>query len=203
MCEPTTIALATLVIVGGVMAYSAQQQAANQSERAQQQNFEETVVESQTAFAQNVNQENSRLGQTAVANSRDLTQVAIDKRKAAATARVAAGEAGVSGLSVDALMADFERSEARYRDGTAQQFEFDKLASQDNIQAFDSERRSRNNAARPQAVQRPDFLSSGLGIATQVVGVSAGAPRTPTTPAPPPRGSTARVQPGQRLDGIY
>lgn len=164
MCEPTTI-LVGISAASAVLGFVGAQQQANQQETSQLRAYEDTVVESRAAFARQVNQENTRLNQQGVADSNELSEVALRKRKAKATARVAAGEAGVSGLSLDALLGDFDRTEARYRDSVAQQGEFDHLASQDRIADFAADRESRINRARPQPVARPSFLGAALRVA--------------------------------------
>ncbi len=166
MCEPTTIALAGLAISAASTAtgfIGAQQQADAQEEyNAFQQ--EQTRLNAEAAYANDFNAEQARLSQEAAADSREIQEAQIDAAKARATARTAAGEAGVSGLSVDALIADFNRSEARFRDATRQQQEFDTLASRDRLRQADARKQSRINSAVPQPVQRPSFLGAALRI---------------------------------------
>jgi hypothetical protein len=94
--------------------------------------------------------------QAAALNKSDVTREA---RAATATARVAAGEAGVSGNSVDALLSEFMGRADDYKgrvntqtDWSIAQINREKLGIQ--AQAKD----------RINSVQRPSFLDAGLRI---------------------------------------
>lgn len=102
MCEPTTMAI--LTVASGAMSYVGQQQAAK-------------AQEASNAQARNLAIQNQNLQIRALRNQEEedrvRTQEALeDTRKAAeaaqATAMVSAGESGVSGLSVDALLGDID-----------------------------------------------------------------------------------------------
>lgn len=89
-----------------------------------------------------------------------------DAMKARASAVTAAGEAGVSGLSVDALLGDISGQEARIRDGVNQNLEgtLDQLT----VEARGLQRNTVNQmSTRPQP-QRPSrlgaLLEAGSGV---------------------------------------
>lgn len=86
-------------------------------------------------------------------------------REARATARVSAGEAGVSGISVDALMNDLTRKQAVYSFGLTRQLEQSRIATdlrmQDN--ALGSSQRL---LAINKPIEQPDYLGGILKGAT-------------------------------------
>ena len=60
-------------------------------------------------------------GQEQVAAAQRISESARKAREARSTARVSAGESGVAGLSVDALINDLTKQEAEYSFATQQQ----------------------------------------------------------------------------------
>lgn len=98
MCEPMTI-LAITSAVGGLYQ---QQQMMEAQDAANKQQYQNTM----TAYRHN--QANANL--TRVQESQNLADAKVTNnaaaRRAISTATVSAGESGVSGLSVDALLAD-------------------------------------------------------------------------------------------------
>lgn len=170
MCPVTasTAALASLAIssVGAVTSFVGQMQAANAQAEHQANVMEQTQENARRSHLLEIDQINKRIEQERAAASQSLTENAVEAAKARSTARVSAGEAGVSGISVDALMADFNRQEAVYRHGVRENL----LRTTDQLQlekkASGARRQSRINSAfssqRP--VQRPSFLQPALAI---------------------------------------
>jgi hypothetical protein len=127
MCEPSTI---TLAIGAGVAALSAGAGLYQQSEQAStnREYQENLAVARNREIEDNYNlsfanyrlqqdQLNRRVSEEGEKLAGEESKNAIAAAQARATARVAAGEAGVAGLSVDALLRDFKAQELRYRDG--------------------------------------------------------------------------------------
>lgn len=86
----------------------------------------------------------------------------IAARKAMATAKVSAGESGVAGLSVDALLAELDGSRARYNQSVQANLD-------DTINNLNSQRTNINNSAASQVnylrtPQAPDYIGAGLRI---------------------------------------
>jgi hypothetical protein len=82
-----------------------------------------------------------------------------------ATATVSAGESGVAGLSVDALLDDYVRQEATYRMGVTRQQEMKDL--QTGLALTDAGFRSQNRLIdinRP--INRPSFLTGAVNVAS-------------------------------------
>jgi hypothetical protein len=128
MCHP-----AALAVLGGVQAgmqaIGQQQQSRMQYQAAKQQAEMQRRYQAQAAAAerQRALQEQTSLrmrqAQEQEAVGRELEQVSRKSQAALARARVSAGEAGVAGASVDALMGDYLRQEAGYRSALLRQQE--------------------------------------------------------------------------------
>lgn len=106
--------------------------------------------------------------QERAAATQRINQNQIEARKAAASAQVAATAGGVSGLSVNSLLADIYGQEASIRDSVNQNLE-------NTGQQIAAERRGTRNRftntinTRPIA-QKPSFLGATLDAATGVYG---------------------------------
>jgi hypothetical protein len=105
-------------------------------------------------------QTNYGIQQQEAANSVNAQQTQTDMLKAAATAAASAGENGVSGNSVDALISDYHAAEGRY---------FNDLQTQQqwNRQQADVTKQGQVATAQRQinSVAKPDFIGAALRIA--------------------------------------
>jgi hypothetical protein len=182
MCEPisatTAAVLSGLAIVAstasGIVGYigqsqAASQQAAYQSALAQQRN--QQIAESQRlaqeAYIQQSQQINLRQQQEEEKASQETQSAQIEAMQARARARVASGEAGVSGLSVDNLIADFYRQEDVYKQSVQRNVEFSRQQSQEDIKGLRSQAEGRYQAIQPylpEPIARPSFLGTALQI---------------------------------------
>ena len=159
MCEPTTIlAIASVAsAVGGVVA---QGQAADIQAAANQRQYESTMQ----AYRANVNQTNLMQQQEREGSIQAVEANAIKARAAESTATVAAGENGISGLSVDALLGDINAKQGRYDSSIQTNFDRAQGAIQnqrDNVYA--------NAASTINSLQTPaspDYFGAGLKIAS-------------------------------------
>lgn len=119
MCNPAAAAMA---VVGGL-------QAGVQFAGARKQAKQQAAYQAQSAAAeqQRALQEQSSIrmqqAQQQEATGRELEQVSRKSQEALARARVSAGESGVAGASVQALMDDYTRQEAGYRAASLRQQE--------------------------------------------------------------------------------
>ncbi|HVJ44379.1 MAG TPA: hypothetical protein VM639_22955 [Dongiaceae bacterium] len=113
------------------------------------------------SFNNKQQQEQTALIQKQLASQQDEMNSSIEAAKARATARASAGEAGVSGLSVDALINDYTATESRYRDGLRQNMEWETQQFKNRVEghAVDSENMYNQNAA-----QKPSYLGAALRI---------------------------------------
>lgn len=160
MCTPLAIPIATAVIG----AASSGLQYAGQRRQAQQQ----AAYQAQAAAAerQRALQEQTSLrmrqAQEQEATARELEQVSRKSREALARARVSAGEAGVAGASVQALMDDYTRQEAGYRAAVLRQQELGALGTGLGLEQAGLASQQRLIGIR-QPISQPSLLTAGLG----------------------------------------
>lgn len=125
MCDPVS---ATAAAAGGaqmgqaVLGYFGQREDAANAKKYNKR----LMLQTKQAYLDDVTAIETRLDQSQKAAAMELSQVAIARKKAQASARVSAAEAGVSGISVDALMADYLRTEATHKDAVLQNLEWEK-----------------------------------------------------------------------------
>ena len=97
--------------------------------------------------------------QEAIARSQRIEESSRKAMEARATATVAAGEAGVSGISVDALLGDLSRQQSEYEFSVQRQAQLTgvirQLALQEAGLGF-----SRNMLRINQPIAQPDYLGS-------------------------------------------
>ena len=100
--------------------------------------------------------------QEMIARAQDLQQASIRAMEARSRATVAAGESGVSGISVRALLGDFSRKEAEYNFSVQQQAEMENVNRQIQLQeagiGF-----SRNMLRINRPIEQPDYIGSVFG----------------------------------------
>ena len=162
MCFPA-IAAALPAISAGLGAGSAILGYAGQRQQAKAQ----AAYQAQSAAAerQRALQEQTsirmRQAQEQEATARELEQVSRKSQEALARARVSAGEAGVAGASVQALMDDYTRQEAGYRAATLRQQELTGVGTQLGLEQAGLASQQRLISIN-QPIDRPSFLTAGL-----------------------------------------
>jgi hypothetical protein len=92
-----------------------------------------------------------------------------------ATARVSAGEAGVSGLSVDSLMANYIRDASTANQATLRQQQLDALQGTMRNKGYRAQYQGLVNGLP--VAQQPSFASLALGLATGAAGSLASSAR--------------------------
>ena len=108
-------------------------------------------------------------------------------QEALARARVSAGEAGVAGASVQALMDDYTRQEAGYRAATLRQQELRGVGTQLGLEQAGLASQQRLISIN-QPISKPSFLTAGLeavsgGLSGYRTGLDIGSRmKTPKTP---------------------
>lgn len=99
--------------------------------------------------------------QEQVVAAQGIQKSATKAREARARARVSAGEAGVAGLSVDALINDLTRQEAEYRFSVQQQQEFNDVNRE--LAFKDGAMQSRMNLLSiNKPIEQPNYLGAVL-----------------------------------------
>jgi hypothetical protein len=100
-------------------------------------------------------------GQEQVAAAQRVNASARKAREARATARVSAGEAGVAGLSVDALINDLTKQEAEYSFATQQQLQMNDVGR--SMQLENAGLSFTNNMLRiNKPIEQPNYLGAAL-----------------------------------------
>ena len=145
------VASAGLSFVGQRQQARAQARYQAQAQAAERQRF----LQEQTSLRMRQAQEQEAVG-------RELEQVSRKSQAALARARVSAGEAGVAGASVQALMDDYMRQEAGYRSALARQQELGAIGTgmQREQAGFATQQRQ---IGLSQPIDRPNILTAGLG----------------------------------------
>jgi hypothetical protein len=182
MCNPATavLALGALSIVTsaatGIIQYVGQRQQADAQAQyqaalmqARNQEIQDNMALANESFLQQSQQLHLRDQQEDESASQDIQKVQIEAAKARATARVAAGEAGVSGLSVDSLLADFYRQEDVFRESVRRNRQLGRLQTKEDIKGLRAQAQGRVASVRPytpEPIVRPNFLGTGLQILT-------------------------------------
>jgi hypothetical protein len=162
MCYP--MVFAALAVASGTAQYIGQRRMARQQAQYQAQ----AAAAERQRFMQEQTSLRMRQAQEQEAVGRELEQVSKKSQEALARARVSAGEAGVAGASVQALMDDYTRQEAGYRAALLRQQELGGVATGLGLeQAGFATQQRQIGINRP--INKPDFLTSALSTATSAV----------------------------------
>lgn len=169
-------------IIGGIlsaglsiMGAAAQAQAANDAAAAQNAYYMQNAAEAQRAARDSYVSQNIRLHQEKEAADQKTFEASVEALKKRGTVYNTAGEAGVSGLSVDALVGDIFAQEGRRQMSIDTQY---KANRQDVLSQMD-ETRARAQA-RINSVQRSSgssgasYMIQGLSGAVGAIGKSFG-----------------------------
>ncbi len=152
MCNPIAIALG---VAQAGMSYMGQKQQAKTQERVQRN---ATIAEQQRHLSE-MSASRIKERQEKVAAAQRIQQSTTKAREARATARVSAGESGVAGLSVDALINDMTRKEAEFSFSVQQQMQFANVNRQLGFE--DGANRSRMNLLSiNKPINQPNLLGS-------------------------------------------
>lgn len=138
---------------------------------AQNQYYMENAAAAQRSTVNSYTNLNIRSDQTRASAVGAATEQAIEAMRRRGTAQVAAGEAGVSGLSVDALIGDIYAQEGRRLSGLQQQHSADQLAIRaqfDDVQA--QGQRQINSVQRAVAPNPLSYVFQGMTNAIGAVG---------------------------------
>jgi len=158
MCTPLA---AVSALVGGAQTVSSIVGQRQQAEMQQQAQATASAQERQRYLAE-VSAMRTQQQQEMVARAQRIQEANRKAMEARATARVSAGESGVSGLSVDALLGDLTRKEAEYTFSEQQQAEMTDVNRQIQLkEAGIGFNRNMLRINRP--IEQPDYLGSALG----------------------------------------
>lgn len=158
MCDPVT---ATLVITAASAASSvyAQDQAAKAQNKANQQTYDSQII------AYNSNIANANLMKTQEADNLSAQKIENNAKanRDVAKATVAAGESGVSGLSVGGLLAELRGAAGEANTNAEVNYlRRDRAIEMDRQNAWAGTATAINSLKTP---QQPDYIGAGLKIA--------------------------------------
>lgn len=157
MCDPISATLVATSVGSNIAGFVGARQQAKAQLRYQAQ----AAAAERQRFAQEQTSMRMRQAQEQEAVGRELEQVSRKSQQALARARVSAGEAGVAGASVQALMDDYTRQEAGYRAALLRQQEMGALATGMGLeQAGFATMQRQIGINRP--VSKPSALVAGL-----------------------------------------
>ena len=174
MCPPVAIApalmakisLATTIASTGMSLMAQRQQAKAQAAAQRNASIRENQRYQREATAARLKEAQE---DTILAN--EIQDAARKAQSARATAIVAAGESGVTGLSVDALVDDYTRQEANYRFALTEQARMTGLNNQ--LQFDEMGFRNQNNIMKiNQPIKKPDYLGSMVNMAGSYMTIS-------------------------------
>ena len=171
MCDPTGgFLIAGLVLSAAASAASIAQQ---RQQAKSQEKFQDSLTEASNAGAEaTISSLRVSQGQERESAAREGQQAQLAGRSAASTATVAAGEAGVSGNSVQALLADFEMQQGTYQETIQRQ-------QQINDANTDEQARGVATGANYQAlsinapIARPNYVAEVLRFGGTATGYAA------------------------------
>ena len=156
MCDPVTIAASMAVAQTATTVIGQKQQARTQAEVQRRASAAE-----RQRYLHEVSSMRIQQGQEQVAAAQRLSESARKAMEARATARVSAGEAGVAGLSVDALINDLTRQEAEYSFNVQKQTQMSDVNRQ--LQLRDAGLGFTNNMLRiNKPIEQPNYLGAAL-----------------------------------------
>lgn len=178
MCEPVSITAAVIAVATAASSAVAQKQAADAQEKQQgiaSQQERQRYLEEVTSLRQQQAQEQ-------VAKSQRMQEAELKGKEAKAQAVVAAGEAGVAGLSVEALVANISRKQATYAFSEQKQAEMMNVSRNLEIQSAGSGYQ-RNLLSINKPIQPPDYVGTTIqGVQTGMNIYSGGQKAGLTTP---------------------
>jgi len=159
MCNPVFIgfALSAASTVMEQQAAEASADAANKNAEAQARNATQATLNDYSQTAQRDLQE-----QSAAAQELDQNQMAAARQQA--TARVSSGEAGVSGLSIDALERGYKGQELRNSDVIQRNLAFQQQQSAQTRKSIYTTGKGRVNQAAASMKTKPSRLGAALQI---------------------------------------
>ena len=157
MCEPVSI---TAAIVGLATAASS---AVGQKQQADAQEQQQKLASQQERqrYLEEVTSLRQQQAQEQVAKSQRMQEAELKGKEAKAAAVVSAGEAGVAGLSVEALVANISRKQATYAFSEQKQAEMMNTARTMEIQSSGSGYQ-RNMLSINKPITQPNYVNAAL-----------------------------------------
>lgn len=164
-CEPTTALMITSLVLS---AASTTASLVGQKKQADAQaDYQENLAEANVKAAQVQSaQVRDQQAQANEATTRESQQASLASRKASSTATVAAGEAGVSGNSVDALLRDYRGQEGIFKEAVLRQKQLTDVSAGQQIDAIRSGADA-GNLSMNAPIGQPNYLAGALSFGAQ------------------------------------
>lgn len=165
MCPPIAAATIAKISLASTIASTGMSLMAQRNQAKMQAASQRAAAQRENArYRREATAQRLKEGQEDLALTREIQESTSKARAARSTATVAAGEAGISGLSVDALLDNYTRQEADYRFSLTEQ---NRLTGVNNQLALDEMGfRSQANQIRiNQPIKKPDYLGGMVNLA--------------------------------------
>ena len=159
MCDPLSMIGFGIAAASQVVSYQGQAVAAEQ----QNQLYRDNAARANQSARDQMFQTQQRMLQEQEAAASEKIDTSREARAAKATASVAAGESGVTGLSVDALMREFDGRAAEANDRIDQNTEWSMTQLNNEMKGIRANTEDRINSV--QRAAKPSFWDAGLRIA--------------------------------------
>jgi len=166
MCDPVSMTVASAGLQAGGQVFGFMQQKANAKatnkwqEQIHSLNTEQATKSGLAAYAALAQRRQEERAKAAQA----INEVARDAVMARGAARVAAGEAGVGGGSVDALLSDFSRQELEYQSSVLHGQRLNEAQFEREGEAIQSQTYGRIVSTLAVPAQKPNLFGLLLGI---------------------------------------
>lgn len=162
MCEPVTIAAGLMAVTSAAGQYQSFKAAEAQAEY-QNDYYEQNKQQANAALAQQYNDIGIRQQQEQVAARQQKEEIGRQARADMATARVAAGAAGVSGLSVERGLRDISGAASRNYSNIDQNLDWTMGQLERQKKSVQTGTASRISSV--QKGQQPSKMALGIGLA--------------------------------------
>jgi len=163
MCDPATAMM--VAQVGGTAAqYYGQEQQAKAQDAFNSQRQALGTERALQNYRLQTSQAYKRIQQEREATGQEIREVSRQSRRAQSTGAVSAGEAGVTGKSVDAMLDDFERQELMYQTDLKRNQEWKEENIADQLEAVRIGTQGHIEDLQFMPAQRPSFLGAALRI---------------------------------------
>ena len=172
MCTP----VAAVMVAGQVMQYQGQNRQARQQDAFNAQRQELGTARALENYTLQTGQAYKGMQQYRQSAAEEISQVSRQSRRAQSTGAVSAGESGVTGKSVQAMLDDFERQELFYITNVQSNLKWKEENTSDQLEAIRMGTQGRIEQLQFMPAPRPSFLGAALRIGGTIAGAYADMP---------------------------
>lgn len=179
MCEPVSLTIGAMAIAGAGIAVQDEQRKSGNKLKQEAADLQTRVFQNKSA------QINQQFAGEQIRTSEEIQQIRIDAMQKRATSQVNASASNVTGLSVDAVLADFDRQEGRATSSSRRQLELTESSTNLNIEATHLGTEGAMFNLRPEAFN-PAAAALQIGSAGFSAFTGAGGFKSTKVPEPTP-----------------